>query len=526
MSPVPPERDGEELRRTQEALRESTARFRGAFDHAAIGMALVAADGRLLEVNRSLGQITGYAEHELLDRDFQAITHPDDLDADLRLFRQLFAGDIPSYRLEKRYICKGGQVVWGLLSVSLVRDEQGRPLYAVGQLQDFTERKRLADQLREWKDRYEAAVLATGQVLYDYDAAADRVTYGGDVAGVLGYTAEEIGPHLASWVDLVHPDDRAAFREGVGRQRATREPFRLEYRVRRKDGTYATVEDRGHFPGGRAGPPTRMVGFVMDVTERRGLEEQLRQAQKMEAVGRLAGGVAHDFNNLLTVITGYSELALGELPEGGRPRELLQEVLKAAERAAALTRQLLDYGRKQVVRPVAFDLNARVVDVGQMLRRLIREDIEVRLDLQPGLGEVKADPGQVEQALVNLAVNAQDAMPAGGRLSITTARVEVGRDHAEVRPGLYALLAVADTGVGMTEAVKRQAFEPFFTTKPVGQGTGLGLAQVYGIAKQAGGHVEVESEPGQGATFRLYLPLAAGQDVPGRPEEKTGAVPT
>jgi signal transduction histidine kinase len=291
-------------------------------------------------------------------------------------------------------------------------------------------------------------------------------------------------------------------------------------------GTFAMYYQEPRGPGDRdlqlieAATHLASIALERDRGERarRRLEEQARQSQKMEAVGRLAGGIAHDFNNLLTVINGYGQMVLEELPEESHARQPLGEILKAGRRAAALTRQLLDYARKQLVRPVAFDLNARVADLAGMLRRLIRDDIEVRTELPAGLGEVKADPGQVEQALMNLVVNAQDAMPAGGRLTITTAQVEVGEGHPEVRPGPYAVLAVADTGVGMTEEVRRQVFEPFFTTKPVGQGTGLGLAQVYGIARQAGGHVEVESRVGEGATFRLYLPLAAGQDD-GGPQE-------
>jgi signal transduction histidine kinase/CheY-like chemotaxis protein len=291
-------------------------------------------------------------------------------------------------------------------------------------------------------------------------------------------------------------------------------------------GTFAMYYQEPRGPGDRdlqlIQAATHLASIALDRDRgeraRRLLEEQARQSQKMEAVGRLAGGIAHDFNNILMVINGYGEMALEELPEGGHARELLGEVLKAGRRAASLTRQLLDYGRKQVVQPVAFDLNARVAELAGMLRRLIRDDIEVRTELPVRLGEVKADPGQVEQALINLAVNAQDAMPAGGRLTITTARVELGERHPEVRPGPYAVLTVADTGVGMTEEVRRQVFEPFFTTKPVGQGTGLGLAQVYGIARQAGGHVEVESRVGQGTIFRLYLPLAAGQADRGRQE--------
>ena len=253
-----------------------------------------------------------------------------------------------------------------------------------------------------------------------------------------------------------------------------------------------------------------------DVSERKRLEEQLRQAQKMEAVGRLAGGVAHDFNNLLCVITGYSELLLGGLKAGEPSHGPLLEVKKAADRAAGLTRQLLAFSRKQILTPCVLNLNTLVGDMGRMLRRLIGEDVELRTELEPALHLVTADAGQVEQILMNLAVNARDAMPQGGRLTIATRNVELtpgqARELPEVRPGPHAVLEVSDTGCGMDDWVKAHLFEPFFTTKAVGEGTGLGLATVYGIVKQSGGHVAVESAPGRGATFRVYFPLARRPD--------------
>jgi len=258
--------------------------------------------------------------------------------------------------------------------------------------------------------------------------------------------------------------------------------------------------------GGRSA----QLAVLMDVTGRRELEEQLRQAQKMEAVGMLAGGVAHDFNNLLTIINGYTQLILNNLKPGDKNRQSAEQVMKAGERAAALTNQLLAFSRRQVLQLKIVDLNQAVASLGTMLQRLIGEDIDLRLELRPDLGRVSADASQLEQVLMNLAVNARDAMPQGGTLTIETANVQLddgyAAQHVGVKPGPYVLLGVSDTGSGMDEATKQRLFEPFYTTKAPGKGTGLGLSTVFGIVKQSGGSVEVYSEPGSGSSVKVYFP--------------------
>ncbi|PYO27333.1 MAG: hybrid sensor histidine kinase/response regulator [Gemmatimonadetes bacterium] len=284
----------------------------------------------------------------------------------------------------------------------------------------------------------------------------------------------------------------------------------VEATWKRRDGRLLTVQLSVRAVRNRAGQVEYYETFVRDVTDQRRLQQQVLQSQKMEAVGRLAGGIAHDFNNLLTVITSYSDLLLEDLAPGDAKRDDLEQVRKAADGAAALTRQLLAFSRQQAVEPRVVSLNTVVEGLQKILRRVIGEDIELTTTLAPDLGAVRADVGQLEQVLMNLAVNARDAMPTGGRLTVETANVEHDPDYAREREAAavrqFAMLAVSDTGCGMDEATKARIFEPFFTTKEPGKGTGLGLATVYGIVKQAGGFIWVYSEPGQGTSFKIYLP--------------------
>jgi len=297
------------------------------------------------------------------------------------------------------------------------------------------------------------------------------------------------------------------------------EPFQAEYRITHKDGQIIWVSDTAVVVRGSDSHPV-MEGLIVDITERKLLENQLQQARKMEAVGRLAGGVAHDFNNLLTIIKGYIEIALQRCLNQPALHSDIRRIEDAADRAVTLVRQLLAFSRKQVLRPKIIDLNSIVVNLDHLLRRLMSANIEMKTFVSKDVGTIKADPGQVEQVIMNLVVNARDALPEGGRIVIETSNVDLDSaytlDHAIVRPGPYVLLAVSDTGIGMSAETVAHIFEPFYTTKESGRGTGLGLSTVYGIVKQSGGYVWVYSELGRGTTFKVYLPRVkdAVQDLP------------
>jgi two-component system, cell cycle sensor histidine kinase and response regulator CckA len=370
----------------------------------------------------------------------------------------------------------------------------------------------LADALGRSELRFRAIIdgfsdpllCVDGDLLIRYVNAA--------VGRVLGYHPSEL---LAHPVDrLLHPDEREGlvrrFSEALSASGGTGV---LEHQVRRADGAFELVET---LPNSVADPTGRplLVLHVRCVTERRRLEAQLLQRQKLETVGQLAGGVAHDFNNLLTVINSTAELGLADLPDGHPLREAFATILEAGERAAALTRQLLAFGRKQLVQPSLIDLDRALARLAPVLRRLIPEQIAIEIGTAPSLGSVRLDATQLDQVVLNLVVNGRDAMPGGGTLSLRTGSVLVDEDHAPHRPGVapgrYAVLEVSDTGTGMDEATRARIFEPFFTTKGVGQGTGLGLSTVYGIVREAGGDVGCCSEPGRGTTFQIYLPLVEG----------------
>ena len=374
-------------------------------------------------------------------------------------------------------------------------------------------------------ERYRLVAAATRDVFYDVDLATGTIEWSESMLPVFGYYPQEVGRDLTWWIERVHPDDRPGLEELVRAFSAdpTRRVDSYRYRVARADGSYAHVSGNALIQRDGNSPPTRVIGAIRDVTVETQLAEQLRQSQKMEAVGQLAGGVAHDFNNLLTVIGGHVYMLEHHVPHTDVVERHLTGITRTVDRAAALTRQLLAFSRRQLLKPAVLNVNAVVDEVVQMVRPAVGAQVTIETHLDPLLAPVLADSGQLVQMLVNLSLNAKDAMPSGGTLTIETSNVTLHADDAEsvassLQAGDYVRLVVRDTGVGMTPTTLARAFEPFFTTKQPGSGTGLGLATAYGIAKQSMGDIRAESRPGEGATFIVLLP-AVRRDAQAPDEE-------
>ncbi len=502
----------EELRRSIQALGESEARFRGAFEQVAMGMNLVSMEGRFLRVNQRYTEISGYSAAELLGMTYSDLTHPEDRAADRGHVEPILRGERATARWTKRYIRKDGEVIWVAITASLLRmtDE---PEYLLGVVEDITAHVRSDEALRQSEERFRQVVERAPDGILVINGALD-VRYANPAAVTMFGADSAARVEGRSLLDFVHPDERDASRRRCLSSLDCVSAGRTGRRLLR-----ATGEE---FPGEvhaacivYDGEPAALA-FFRDITdqvraerERGKLEQGLRQAQKMESIGRLAGGVAHDFNNHLTIINGYCDMLLEAVPAEHPMAQELVEIRAAGDRAAALTQQLLAFSRKQIVEPKPIVLNEVVEEFGRLVRRLIGEDIEVVTTLDPSLGTVSADRGQMHQVLMNLAVNARDAMPAGGRLTVVTKNVDMRESDSGGqggKPGPYVLLEMTDNGSGMSQDTLQMIFEPFFTTKPMGVGTGLGLATVYGIVEQSGGFIRVSSAPGQGSTFRIYLP--------------------
>jgi two-component system cell cycle sensor histidine kinase/response regulator CckA len=504
-------RDITDRRRAEHALRESEERYRLLFENNPQPMWVFDNETlAFLAVNEAACQHYGYTRKEFLAMTIRDLRPAEDVPA---LLQTLGSQSDEFHKAGAWRHCKkdGTEIAVEIASHPLLFT--GRPAQLI-LATDVTERMRAEEALRQSEQRYRDIFDFATVGIYQSRPDGSLITVNAPLAEILDYDSpEDLLRHNLSEIY----SDPAQRRALIAQYEPTAKSHRLEVQWKRKDGTPIWLELDARAVRNADGTTRYFEGFVHDISERKTseeekkrLQEQLVQAQKMEAVGQLAGGIAHDFNNLLTAITGYSELLLGELPPEDLRRSHAEEIRKAGERAASLTQQLLAFSRRQVLEPKVLDVNIVVSDIERMLRRLIGEHIELKTRKAPDLWKVKADPGQLEQAILNMVLNARDAMPNGGTLAITTSNADLdenfARTHVPTQPGSYVMVAVSDTGVGISDEVKARLFEPFFTTKERGKGTGLGLSTTYGIVKQSGGYLWCDSEVGRGTTFQVFLP--------------------
>jgi two-component system cell cycle sensor histidine kinase/response regulator CckA len=521
-------------RRAEAEARQAAAHWSATFDAINHGVCLLDAAGRVRRANRAMQQLAGVPPEKIAGLSFEEIyrgIQPPPDGWPLNRARK-------SGRRETAQIRMGGR--WFEVTVDPMKGPQGEFAGAVQTVIDITEKKqseqereRLLDQLAGERARLEAVLQQMPAGVVIAEAPGGKLVMSNPQAERILRRPITLGNDIERQAefDLLRPDGTEYTPAGIplARSLASGEVVvNEEMEIVRQDGSRTTILVSSAPVRDRNGFIVAAVATFYDVTERKRLEQELRQSQKMEAVGRLAGGVAHDFNNLLTIIGGYGQMIADSLGPEDPIRKDLEAILEASTRATALTRQLLTFSRRQMVQPKVLDLNRQVSRMNRMLRRMIGEDIELKTSLKAASSRVKADPGQIEQVVLNIAANARDAMPDGGRLTIRTADVEFDREHLTGRralpPGKYVELSISDTGTGMSPEIQSHLFEPFFTTKAKGKGTGLGLSTVYGIVKQSGGDVTIESEEGKGTTVRIYFPLAGGPERARREREQAEPV--
>jgi PAS domain S-box-containing protein len=495
----------------REAQTAETVRRQAlAMDSTADGISILDEDGKHIYVNAAFARMMGHESPEsMLGVNWRQIYDPQDVDLLQKQVRKALESEgkwSGQINLRRR---DGTAIPVEMAIASLANGVTA----CIGH--DISARKEAEKARADAENKYRTLVEQVAAISYiaELGLRGEWHYVSPQIESITGYTQDEWLTDSRDWLRHVPLEDHAII-EGAEAASDRGERFQAEYRIVRKDGAVIWVSDTAVVVSGSNSQPV-MEGIIVDITERKLLENQLQQSRRMEAVGRLAGGIAHDFNNLLTIIKGYAELALQRPGIQAEQRADVMQIENAAERAALLIRQLLAFSRRQVLQPKIIDLNAIVLGLDKLLGRLMGEDIEMVTRCGANVGNVKADPAQVEQVIMNLVVNARDAMPKGGRLTVETVSVELdstyARDHVSVKPGPYVMLAVSDTGMGIGRETMAHIFEPFFTTKESGKGTGLGLSTVYGIVKQSGGYIWVYSEPDRGTTFKVYLPRVAAE---------------
>jgi PAS domain S-box-containing protein len=500
-----------ERKRAVEALQRSEEYFRSLIENALDIITVLDADGSVRYGSPSFERVLGYAQGALTGENLFKLVHPEDREAVHGILEIGARNPGATQSIEFRILHRNG--AWRVLEAIGKRFEQESTVAGyVLNSRDITERKRSEEAVRQANETLRAVIETSPLAIYTLDLDGVVRTWNSSAQQMFGYTQQDA---VGSPLPVIFPEEMGSFRQRLDDLIAGESQHGDEERRRCKNGSSIDVSFWTAPLRDAAGLVTGVVEVVADNTERKRLEEQFRQAQKMEAVGRLAGGVAHDFNNLLTVITGYCQMLLDRFPAGDPTREDMLQVLKAADRATTLTRQLLAFSRKQIVQPKVVELGSLVLDMQQMLKRLLGVNIELAIHIDPDLGRVRVDPGQIEQVIVNLVVNSRDAMAdRGGRVSIVLRNVTFDEENGTLRTGSYVVMEVNDNGTGMDEETRNHLFEPFFTTKEKGRGTGLGLSTSYGIVKQNHGEIEVRSEIGEGTSFSIYLPRIEEPSTP------------
>lgn len=494
--PIPPGPAGDE-------------RYRTLFNYAPDGIIIADRSGRYLDANPSVCRMLGYSHAELVGKSASDIVMPSEID---HVEPALSTIHGPSaYRREWQLRRKDGSTFAADVMATVMPDGN-----LLAMFRDLTARKQADEAIVIAEERMRFALEGAHIGFWDMDSKTGVLRWSPEMEDQYGIPRGSFGGTFAAFVALLHPDDRDSVLERISRATGAGGDFTVQHRIIRPDGTVRSLSGAGRIVTDGAGQAMRAIGISQDVTDRDMLQAQLHQAQKMEAIGRLAGGVAHDFNNLLTVMLGFCEMLLEGQQQTGHDRTSIEQIQRAATRAAELTRQLLAFSRQEIIELKTLDVAAILADLRPMLGRLIREDVHVVYVVHADLAGITADRGQLEQVILNLAVNAQDAMPGGGTLTIEAGNAHLDGTYSAPQfsavPGPYVAITVSDSGKGMTAAVQERLFEPFYTTKPPGEGTGLGLATVHGIVARAGGSVSVRSEPGRGTSFTVYLPQAASDE--------------
>lgn len=495
--------------RAHDELRESQRRFSDTLTNLEMMAVMADTAGDIMFCNDYLLRITGWKREEVIGQNWYEMFLPDH---EKEKVEKILVRSDPALEIvphfENEIKTRSGELRVVKWTNTTLRDLNGKVTGVAALGNDVTEREHFERELIKSEERYRSLVENAHDIIYTQDLTGNYTSINKAGEQITGYTREEVLKMDSS--QIIAPEFHERSREMVASKLSGDKETVYELEIIAKNGRRVAIEVNTRLMF-QDGTPVGIQGIARDVTERLYLEDQLRQAQKMEAVGRLAGGIAHDFNNMLTVINGYSDLILRKTDASDPLRPKIQEIRKAGESSASLTHQLLAFSRKQVLQPKVLDLNEVIFSTKKMFQRLIGEDIELTTHLKRGLGNIKADPGQIEQVIMNLAVNARDVMPRGGKLLIETGNVYLDREYVThqivARQGDYAELTVTDTGPGMDSGTLQHIFEPFYTTKEMGKGTGLGLATVYGIVKQSGGYISVDSEPGRGTTFKIYLPI-------------------